>query len=490
MFSKKHENESKAGEEKAERICSKNDKKVIIIISVIVIIFVIIACAIINNIKSKPINKKGEGNAQGFEQTSSNNNENRAALLSFRNMNVDDEKFNETQQAILKYFEDYNEYLYTEPEVLKRYPQLFKQAKIILVGGVVKTLKSTNEEFEVLVYEDEFGYQFGPFPTEKYTLDGPSGRLCIIKGEQLEERLIEDDWIAIAGRYVGVETRTIDGISYTLPVINAIKIKNNDWSNPNSSNKDDTKTIRTVAKYIFGEDIKISKGESADYLVTLDNQSNANFKAFNMNWGTITYNKEYNNLSDNIIKQIFCSADFNHFIVTTYDKALKYLYIEYFDKSFNKLWSREFEYNSNDMDNISPFDYNEKQMAVVIDNDLYLINLDNGENVIEPVLVGFKTKVIMMSDGIILIGAENKDLVVKVDFKGNIVYRINGDTNLTSISYVQTQIVDGKLILYVNGENENADEENPTERDIKKYMVIKNDGTVEYSTKDLSSYKG
>ena len=48
-----------------------------------------------------------------------------------------------------------------------------------------------NEEFEVLVFEDAFGYQFGPYATEKYVLNGSSNRLCLVKGDQLQERLLE-----------------------------------------------------------------------------------------------------------------------------------------------------------------------------------------------------------------------------------------------------------------------------------------------------------
>ena len=96
----------------------------------------------------------------------------------------------------------------------------------------------------------------------------------------------------------------------------------------------------------------------------------------------------------------------------------------------------------------------------------------------------------MMEDGVILIGNENKDLVVKVDYKGNFSYRINGDTNLTDIDMISTQIVNGKLLLFINGENRNANSDNPDEYQIEKYMIIKNDGTIEYTTKDLSGYKG
>lgn len=487
-------------------------KKIAIIISIIAVIGVVGIGMYYLGMRGKD-NKKSNQDESQFEITSSNISEN-ASSISFYNMKPDDESLNETQQAILKYFDSDTNYFFAPVDTLQRYPQLFEQAKIRTIGGVVKVLKSTNEELELLVYEDEMGYQFGPRATDEYTLNGSTERLCIVKGEQLEERLLEKDGVNLYGRYVGVETREIDGTSYTLPVINSIKIEKYDFDITNSAKKDDADMVRKVAEHIFGKDIKISfqggekqpmydidggyQGTSTNpnyYLATLDNQSNANFKAFRMSNNSITYDKDYNNLPDTISKKLFISADFNHFIVTTYDSNLKYAYIDYFDKDLNKLWSREFEFTSNDLRNVSPIDYTQNQMAIVVDNDLYLIDLKTGENVIEPVIVGYKTKAIMMSDGIILIGNENKDLIMKVDLKGKVVYRIDGDTELTEVDYIRTQIVNGKLVVNVAGYNanavyENPDDYNPDDVYLEKYMVINDDGTVEYSTKDVTTYKG
>lgn len=323
--------------------------------------------------------------------------------------------------------------------------------------------------------------------------------MFILKGNQLEQRLMPNNYIMIYGRYTGIENREIDGKSFTIPVIEAVNI------NYANEEKYSINTIRNVAKYIWGDDIKITQPddkpiynmygehvftEKADYcLVTLDNQSNANFKAFDMGKsnGFITYDKELNNLSESIEKRLFISADFQHFIVTTYDSNAKYVYIDYYDKSFNKLWGREYQYTSNNITS-SPMDYNSNQMAFVIDNDLHMIDLESGENIIEPIIVGEKTKVIMMSDGIVLIGNENKDLVMKVDYDGKILYRLDGDTDLKVVQETSSQIVNGKLLLCIKGYNN--EEELSSEYMIMKYMVINNDGTIEYSTKDIDAYYG
>ena len=474
---------------KEENVSKKSTgKKVAIVLVIIVIIAAIVAVAVIA-INRNENNSEENQKENAVVQDSANMQANGMQSLSFSNMNADDENLTEQQRAVINYFDNDYLYLYYDIENLQKYPQIFENAKVYTIGGVVKVLESTDEEFEVLMFDDCDGYYYGDYPTGEYTLTDSSDRLYILKGEQLNDRLVERDFIQIYGRYVGVETREINGNTYTIPVISAMNVS--DYG----EDKFDADTIRNVAKYIFGEDVKVSEHDEMDYLVTLDNQSNANFKAFDMSKseGIITYDIDYNNLSDNIIKKLFISSDFNHYIVSTYDSSLKYVYIDYFDKNLNKLWSREFEYNSTDSTNYSPMDYNETQMSIVIDNDLYLIDLETGENIIEPVLVGNKTKVLMMNDGVILIGKENKDLIMKVDFDGKILYRIDGDTNLTKVEYIATQIVDGKLIVRVSGMDENAiarGEENIDLIQIEKYMVINDDGTVEYLTKDLSGYRG
>ena len=223
-------------------------------------------------------------------------------------------------------------------------------------------------------------------------------------------------------------------------------------------------------------------------MVTLDNQSNANFKVFDMfnNRGYIGYNRTHNKISENVTKKLFISADFEHYIVTTYDDELKMSYMDYFDKDLKKLWSREFEYKSTNASiNSSPFistlDYDTNKLAFVVDNDMYLIDIETGENIIEPVIVGTKLKVNMFDDGIVLIGNENKDTIMKVDFNGNILYRIDADTSMTGIDYVNSQIVNDKLIVRLEGRKAL---DSRGRAYLEKYIVLNNNGNIEYSTNE------
>ncbi len=478
--------------EKEKLINNKSTKKSKMIIAIIIVFILIIIgvyCIyyfIINNKEETSTVEDTDiaDTEEGFEQTSANVYTNGTDNVSFTNMSGDDENLTDIQKEIVNYF-DTNYFTSLDTESFQRYPQVFEDAKVHLYFGIKKVLKSTDSEFEALVYSesDLSDYEYDNINISEI----PSNILFVIKGEQMEERLLENDHAEVYGRYVDVEEYVIDGVTYTLPTINIINIT--------QGNRYNIDTITTVAKSIFGNDIKVttlgddeymematylSRGlQSSGYRVTLDNQSNANFKSFVMDVdeGLICYDWKINDLSDNVTKKLFVAADFQHYIVTTYDDNLKHVYIEYFDNQYNKLWSREFDYNSTKAYS-SPMDYTDTQMACVVDNDLYLIDLETGENIIEPVMVGEKIKVNMMEDGIVLIGNDNKDTIMKIGYDGETIFRTNGELKLETINWVNTQIVNGKLVIDLYGANEDGYYG-------EQYLVINNDGTLEISTNIL-----
>ena len=480
------EQEFNAEKEKLMNNKSTNNKKIKVIIAIIVLVVLItggiFAIYYFNSNSTETIsNKSNEITTEdGFEQTSANMVANNTDNVSFANMNSDDENFDNTQQEILKYFD--NNYFTYYSSLAQKYPQIFKEAKVELNCTVVKVLSSTDDEFSVVV--TNYFMDQGVAISENFD-ELNENSLLILKGKQLSKRLVKGDWINVYGRYNDVVTSEIDGKSYTIPQVTAINVI------PDGSQRFDVSTIKTVAEYIFGKDIKINEpvanedynavSESGDfYKVTLDNQSNVNFRVFNMdkNNGVITYNKMHNDLSSNIQKNLFVSADFQHYIVSTYDEDLNYVYVDYFDNNLNKVWSREFQYTSTKAF-VSPMDYTDKQMAVVVDNDLYLIDLETGENIIEPVIVGEKVKVNMMKDGIILIGDNTKDTIMKVDYTGKVLFRTDTN-NLTTIDGASTQIVNGKMVVYLTGSW--TDPSDGGSYPDAEFLVVNSDGTLEVET--------
>ncbi len=483
--------------EKEKLMSDKNtsNKKIKVMIAIIALILVIVggifAVYYFTNNNTQISTNENTVTEDGFEQTSANVYANGTDNVSFANMNSDDGNLDSTQQEILKYFD--NNYFMYYSSLAQKYPQIFKDAKVQLNCTVVKVLSSTDDEFSVVV-TNYFMDQGTAISENLDELNENS--LLILKGKQLSKRLVKGDWINVYGRYNDVVTSEIDGKSYTIPQVTAINVI------PDGSQRFEFNTIKTVAEYIFGKDIKINEpvygqdykdgetvngvetyynGEDASfYKVTLDNQSNANFKVFNMykNDGLITYNRVHNGLSNNIQKNLWVSADFQHYIVSTYDEDLDYVYIDYFDKDLNKVWSREFQYTSTKAFT-SPMDYTDKQMAVVVDNDLYLIDLETGEDIIEPVIVGEKVKVNMMDDGIILIGDNTKDTIMKVDYTGKVLFRTN-TSYLTTIESASTQIINGKMVVYLTGTM--VDPSDGGAYPDAGFVVINSDGTLEVET--------
>lgn len=484
-------------EEKKE--IKKSNKMVFIIFGIVILLLVgaiiFLALKLNNNQTTNTSSSEDIDNTEKIEVASDNITLG-LSTTSFSNMQSDDESFTDAQQEILKYFDnDYFEYFMIRD--LQKYPQIFRGAKITTNATIVKVLKSTDEEYEVLAIQggdllSNENYGYSDLPIEELSQDS----LMIIKGKQLNKRMVQGDVITLYGRYNNVESFDIDGVNYILPTFTTMNLVQS--SNDIEKNYTfDLDTIKTVAEAIFGKDIKISKpviGEDYEYegdytlqpyyKVTLDNQSNANFNVFNMyrDYGTI----RYNNVPQGTVKQLYVSADFQHYIVITYDENLKHIYIDYFDKDLKKLWNREFDYHSNDVNNMSiingigsdPIDYTSTQMAIVIDNDLYLIDLATGQNVFDPIMVGAKTELVMMADGILLVGNDNKDTIMKIDYSGNIIFRTNGGTDFVTVNGAEIQIIDNKMLIRLFGFPED-DIENII------FIVLNNDGTIESSTEPL-----
>ena len=467
-----------------EKILNKDtSKNKIIIFSAILIIVVVIAIIgffIYNNfIKSNIDSKNNDNEKDKMIETSSNIQVNGTDNISFENINSDDNNLTEIQRDIISYFD--NDYFWFFSKYAQKYPQIFQNAKVMTSAAVVKVLKSTNDEFEVLAVD--CGLTAYNYYANSDIEDIPVEQLLVISGKQLNERLAIGDIFFLYGRYKDVDdNKEIDGKTYCVSMIEANNIVKSD-SNDQYIPKYDYNTIKNVAEYIFGKDIKISEDNNTPnyYKVTLDNQSNANFKVFNMykDSGIISYDEKANDLNENIQKNLFISADFQHYIVSTYDKNTKHVYIDYFNKDLQKVWNRQFDYASTKAF-VSPMDYTATQMAVVVDNDLYLIDLATGENVIEPVIVGEKVKVVMMSDGIVLIGDNNKDTIMKVDYDGKILFKTNAGTDtIRLIEEAHIQIINNKLTVFLSGMDDNALAE--------KYLIIDNSGNIETSSEDLAS---
>ena len=464
-------------EEKVANISTKKSKKNIYIFTILIIAIISIILVVLF------IPKNNENADKKLEQTSANIQNHGAYNISFENMKNDKEDYTDKQRIILDYFD--NDYFNIDYncEELNRIPQVFKNAKVRTHISVKKLLKSDDNEYVIIGYICNAIY--GDYD-KRLLEDIDLSQLIVIKGKQLDKRLLENDEVDVYGKYIDTDTYNVDGKQYILPTVSVLKIVRNNY---------DFDTINIIAKSIFGDNIKLSTPELGQdyndpygiygtenpdqlYLITLDNQSNSNFKYFDIytNRSNICYDPKYNDIPKDTVKRLFISSDFEHFIVTTFDNVLNHVYIEYYDKQYNKMWTREFTCKS-DIKNTGPMDYTVDKMAVVVDNDLYLIDLENGKNIIEPIIVSSSIqRVNMMKDGILLIGSDSKDTIMKVNYNGEIVYRNNVSLTNYNVYGMYMQVVNDKIVVLYNIYNKDYLVNDNTRF---KYVILNSDGKIE-----------
>lgn len=143
--------------------------------------------------------------------------------------------------------------------------------------------------------------------------------------------------------------------------------------------------------------------------------------------------------SANIQRSIEFSADFDHFFLFTYDSSLEMLTLEYYDYELNRIWKREFSETTN-----AQYDYTKNNIYLVSNNELYIINIQTGEDTFAPVYVGARYDVRKMSDGILLLAQNKSDALMKIDLQGNMVWKTNLSADLMSCS---VQFENDRIIL-------------------------------------------
>lgn len=409
--------------------------------------------------------------AQTAETNSGIDNE-----IGLRNTKVDSERITtDEQKTVAQYFD--NDYIdITKYEFLARYPSIFENAQICFTGTVQKIIKSTDTDYEILVWvgKNEANYYYRNanmnVPYDEYK-ESTKDNLIIIKGKQTDARLVIGDEIVCYGRYTKIDTQSIDGTSYTIPTVNVYRTFFNKAIG--SPNKFDDTFVKQVAKALFGNDIEVRNAKDGedydstqgamncnftDYPFMIcepENQSNAKFTKyrFYLKQGIIEDAKSKSSVchtgtdTDNteIIRKIEFAPDFQHYLIYTFDTSLNSMSVAYYDSDFKKIWQRDFEETVNGV-----YDYTKSKFYIVANNDLYIIDMQTGEDVTKPSYVGEKTDIRKVADGLIMFSAEKSDSVMKTDLDGNIVWKTNIMNDNYSGSSNTVQFVDDKIIVANN----------------------------------------
>ncbi len=390
--------------------------------------------------------------------------------LGLKNIKIDyaQGELSEEQKQIVEYFS--RDYMFVNSiEALQRYNNIFDNALIKCYVNVAKVISYEGDDYELLVYIMENS-------NEMYY---DESRFMIIKGATKDSRFIQGDNLLIEGRYNGVTSRTVDGVSLSVPEIAVhggyVLQEQDGWYYYPS--RFSMLEVKDIAKSIFGEDITISEpdpnidsvdSEMPYYVCTLDNQSNAKFSRYYFceRAGTISdaehgYGIEF-------------AADFQHFFLFMYDGSLETLTLEYYDNSLNKIWKREFEGTTS-----ASYDFTKNNVYLCANNELYILNIENGEDTYNSSYVGNKLDIRKFNDGVLLVSSEKSDAFMYTSLDGQIVWKLDAEENISNISSIQE--VDGKLVIKVeNHENMeyNEYEGGMTGSNEYYYVINMEDGTL------------
>lgn len=436
----------------------KSGKKIIVaVVAAVCVVAIAVACAlIIPKVveSSKEDGKTGVGeiadvgNEGALRTPKSVENDDSLGLMNVK-LRGEAENLNETQKLLVEYFD--TDYFRAPYNSLQRFPQVYEGAQINFICYVTKIIQSNEKEYTALVEYEAFKTEDGYYQ--------PTGNYAVIKGQQTETRIIEGDSLVLYGKYQNVNTYEVDGKSYIVPTVlvnRYVFFSYLDWSEPMFTMEE----IRTVARHIFGDDVKIrytknddSPGSDFDYeffegsyyTAELDNQSNANFTKYRFFAGLggsiIDCKSEWP-----VERKITFSADFEHFYLQVFDHSLNVYTLECYDKELKKLWSREFDETTS-----AVIDYTADHIYLVANGNMYIIDAKTGEDAVEKKYVGAKSGIRKLKDGILLISPGKTDAVMKTDLTGNVLWTANLTAEisnpLTGADIPVVQIVDGNYVI-------------------------------------------
>lgn len=479
---------TKFGEEKDfAPIQTKSKKKLpVIIVSAILCIAIIVTGIIVvpklnkdnGNIDipaGATVSEKGtEATTKAVEGDKSPADDTELGLMNVKIHNSSN--LNEVEKLIIQYFD--TDYFRAPYSSLQRYPQVYKDAQINFLCYVTKIIESNAEEYTALVeyeaYKNAEGFYWD------------TGDYAVIKGTQSETRIMEGDTLYLYGKYSDVDTYNVDGKSYTVPTILVNRysyFSYYDIVRPMYSQEE----IRSIARYIFGDDIKLRYTENDDvafgddygydqykglyYTAELDNQSNANFTKYLFFAGyggdIIDCKSEYP-----IERNLTFSADFEHFYLEVFDKSLKVYTLECYDRDLKKVWSREFDQTTS-----SVIDYTKDHIYLVANGSMYIINAETGKNAVEPKYVGAKSEIRKLEDGILLVSHKSSDAIMKTDLVGNVLWTANLSKDMREPSTPEdipvVQLIGGNYVIQYEAVTNGYPDGTYT-------AVITPDGTVDF----------
>lgn len=402
------------------------------------------------------------GNNQPEQSLSVSTPENDTSV-GLKNIKIDSTNANLTdeQRVVLNYF-DSDYFYFPSYEFLRRYPMIFDGAQIYVWGSVKKIISLDADTVQMVL---------GLYMYDDWYTDAGENDYLLLTGPVGSISYMEGDYLSVYGRCDGLEMIDIDGTSYTVPKVSMHS------AYINGSKVVDTATIKQIASTLFTSDFEVRKpvmnsditGENIDLyfpgafdgydepnclLVELEDQSNAKLSTFlfGTDDGWIRPYKDGSN--DYVIERsLEFAPDFSHFFLFTLDKDQGTLTLEYYDQELNKIWKREFTGVTT-----TCYDYTVNNIYFSVNNELYIINTQTGEDTFPPSYVGAKVALRKLADGILMISESQSDAIMKCALDGSILWKtsLSGDISAETDTLFESpysfsiQLIGGNIILSLN----------------------------------------
>lgn len=382
-------------------------------------------------------------------------------------------KLTDTEKLLLDYFD--TDAFSVEYNVLKENPDIYKNSQVYFHGVLNKIILQDNDKVTALV---EYGAYIG-FDQVYYK----SGNMALVKLDKNNASDITGKTFTFYATFKGIENHD----ESFLPSFEVNKItdyaENSVYSAKYSANE-----ITKISQFFFGNKATLRQSQNEDFKFLKNNSYEdisseyfvADIKGLE-DKGFIKYGlatTEGGHVIDcetdeTLSRYMTFSGDFKNIYVHTYDWTADTFTFDCYDKSFTKLWSRQFSESA-----LAFMDFTADCIYLNIGDKLYILDSKNGNDLVEPKTTGSHHAVRKLEDGILLVASDDTNsTITKTDLDGNVLW--SKDINIASYSS-RIQITDGKYIVQLSSYNSSSAYYGET----VATFVLKPDGTVEFSHRE------
>lgn len=123
-----------------------------IVVAILLVALITVGVLILAKMNSgeTAVNEDTNKNTE-FNSSSANASANGTSSVSFATLKADGKNFDEVQKTLIDYFD--NNYFEFGIALSQQYPQIFKGAKVKTNAVIIKVLKSTDDEFQVVAVQ-------------------------------------------------------------------------------------------------------------------------------------------------------------------------------------------------------------------------------------------------------------------------------------------------------------------------------------------------